>query len=82
MTSAQCQHARSLVGWSKKQLAEAADISFSTIHRFEDRGALPNSRLLVDIQQALEAAGVEFIAENSGGPGVRLRNRQDADHQN
>jgi hypothetical protein len=27
----------------------------------------------VAIQQALEAAGVEFIAENGGGPGVRLK---------
>jgi hypothetical protein len=25
------------------------------------------------IRGALEAAGVEFIAENGGGPGVRLR---------
>jgi hypothetical protein len=24
----------------------------------------------------LELAGVEFIEENGGGPGVRLRNRQ------
>jgi hypothetical protein len=28
---------------------------------------------LADIQHALEAAGVEFIPENGGGPGVRLR---------
>jgi hypothetical protein len=27
------------------------------------------------LQQALESAGVEFIDENSGGPGVRLRKR-------
>jgi hypothetical protein len=25
------------------------------------------------VQRALEAAGVEFIAENGGGAGVRLR---------
>jgi hypothetical protein len=28
------------------------------------------------IRRALEAAGVEFIDENGGGPGVRLRERQ------
>lgn len=28
---------------------------------------------LAAIQRALEAAGVEFIPENGGGPGVRLR---------
>jgi hypothetical protein len=27
------------------------------------------------IRRALEAAGVEFIDENGGGPGVRLRER-------
>ena len=26
--------------------------------------------------RVFEAAGVEFIDENGGGPGVRLRNRQ------
>jgi hypothetical protein len=28
------------------------------------------------IRLALEAAGVEFIDENGGGPGARLRHRQ------
>ena len=28
------------------------------------------------LRQALESAGVEFIDENGGGPGVRLRKRQ------
>ena len=28
------------------------------------------------VRNALEAAGVEFIDENGGGPGVRLRKRQ------
>jgi hypothetical protein len=28
------------------------------------------------IRRALEAAGVEFIDEDGGGPGVRLRKRQ------
>ncbi len=28
------------------------------------------------VRRALEAAGVEFIDENGGGAGVRLRNRQ------
>jgi hypothetical protein len=27
-------------------------------------------------RRALELAGIEFIDENGGGPGVRLRNRQ------
>jgi hypothetical protein len=28
------------------------------------------------VRRTLEMAGVEFIDENGGGPGVRLRNRQ------
>ena len=28
------------------------------------------------VRRALEAAGVEFIDENGGGPGVRLRKRR------
>jgi hypothetical protein len=31
---------------------------------------------LQKLQRALEAAGVEFIAENGGGAGVRLKNRR------
>jgi hypothetical protein len=29
----------------------------------------------IAIRRALEAAGVEFIEENGGGPGVRLKKR-------
>jgi hypothetical protein len=28
------------------------------------------------LRKALEDAGIEFIEENGGGPGVRLRDRQ------
>jgi len=31
---------------------------------------------LTKIKTALEKAGIEFIAENGGGPGVRLRKPQ------
>jgi hypothetical protein len=35
-----------------------------------------NNKMLVErISRALESAGVEFIDENGGGPGVRLRKR-------
>jgi hypothetical protein len=36
-----------------------------------DKGV--NMATMAAIQRALEAAGVEFIAENGGGAGVRLR---------
>jgi hypothetical protein len=36
----------------------------------------PYPRTLAALRAALESAGVEFIAENGGGPGVRLRKAQ------
>jgi hypothetical protein len=33
----------------------------------------------LSIRRALEAAGVEFIDENGGGPGVRLKERERRD---
>jgi hypothetical protein len=50
-------------------------LGLSTIVDFE-RSRRPVSRESVQaIREALESAGVEFIDENGGGPGVRLRKR-------
>jgi hypothetical protein len=50
-----------------------AGISFATLQRMEslgtDRSLAGN---VTAVQKALEVAGVEFISENGGGPGVRL----------
>ncbi len=46
-------------------------VSPTTITRLE-RGEELYPRTLAAIRAALEAAGVEFIEENGGGPGVRL----------
>lgn len=74
MTGNQFKAARSLLGWSQNQLAEAAGLSVPTIKRAEGSAALSASENAVDaIRSALEDAGVEFIAENGGGPGVRLK---------
>jgi hypothetical protein len=42
---------------------------------FERGARRPYQINLVAIQGACEAAGVEFIPENGGGPGVRLKRR-------
>ncbi|MCE8455317.1 helix-turn-helix domain-containing protein [Rhodovulum sulfidophilum] len=55
-----------------RELAEAAGVSTNTITRLEKGEAL-KPRTLEAIQSALESAGVEFIPENGGGPGVRLK---------
>lgn len=44
-----------------------------TITRFETGKTKGYADTLDKLQRALEAAGVEFIPENGGGAGVRLR---------
>ena len=63
------------MAWSQEQLAEAADVSIPTIKRLEaNDGPLGGrSGTGAKIQTALERAGVEFIDENGGGAGVRLK---------
>jgi transcriptional regulator with XRE-family HTH domain len=75
----QIKAARALLGWSQEDLARAADVSVPTIKRLEASEGLLGGRSETGekIQKALQAAGVEFIAENGGGPGVRLRKRVD-----
>jgi hypothetical protein len=58
-------------------LAAAADVSIPTIKRLEAQDGPLGGRdeTGIKIRSALESAGVEFIDENGGGPGVRLRKR-------
>jgi transcriptional regulator with XRE-family HTH domain len=73
ITGYQARVAREMLALTREQLSERSKIPVRTLSRFEDgRGpAMPNT--VVAIRVALEAAGVEFIAENGGGAGVRLR---------
>jgi ribosome-binding protein aMBF1 (putative translation factor) len=78
LTSAQIRAARALIKWSAEDLSQKSSVSLRTIRRAEladHRMAMtiPNN---LAIRRALESAGVEFIDENGGGPGVRLRKRQ------
>ena len=70
--------ARALLRWEQRDLAEASTVSLPTIKRLEARpGALvAHDRTIADIRRAFERAGIEFIDENGGGPGLRLRKRQ------
>jgi transcriptional regulator with XRE-family HTH domain len=77
LSPAQCRAARALIGWSQDKLAAESRVAKATIANFEANKRSPYERTLADLQETLEAAGVEFIAENGGGPGVRLRKRQD-----
>jgi predicted transcriptional regulator len=74
----QIKAGRALLAWSQEQLAAAAEVSIPTIKRLEanDGPVGGRGRTVEKILNAMEAAGVEFIDENGGGPGVRLRNPQ------
>jgi len=74
--SAQCRAARGLLAWSQQDLAEAAGVGIVTVHQLEAGTSEPRRATLQVIRNAFEAAGVEFIDENGGGPGVRLRERR------
>jgi predicted transcriptional regulator len=63
--------------WSQSDLAEESGISEPTIARLESAdGELGGREVTVErIRAALEKGGIEFIDENGGGAGVRLRKR-------
>src|SRR5579872_5100810 len=71
----QVKAARALLGWSQDDLAKAAEVSIPTIKRLEASDGLLGGRGETSdrIVGAIRSAGVEFIDENGGGPGVRLR---------
>ncbi|MFY9835143.1 MAG: transcriptional regulator [Xanthobacteraceae bacterium] len=59
-------------------MAAAAGVSIPTIKRLEAQDGPLGGRDQTGskIRLALESAGVEFIDENGGGAGVRLKKRQ------
>ena len=74
ITGLQIRMARAALRWGVRDLAAAAKVSPATVTRIEGEGdAQANAATLAAIRTALEAAGVEFIPENGGGAGVRLR---------
>ena len=66
-----------MVGWSQDDLAEKSGVSTPTIKRLEaaDGDLGGRAETGAALISALEKAGVEFIAENGGGAGVRLKKR-------
>ena len=78
LTSGQIRAARALLRWRAEDLARESTVGVATIRRaelteYETSMTAPND---LSVRRALEAAGVEFIDENGGGPGVRLRQRR------
>lgn len=73
ITAAQCRAARALVELSREELAERSRVSHRSIVDFERGAREPREATKAALHAALQAAGVEFISENGGGAGVRLR---------
>ena len=78
VTSAQVRMARAALNWTVRDLAEATGLHRNTVTNLEIGRYAGDSRTLAIIEQVLLKAGVEFIDENGGGPGVRFRRRQPA----
>ena len=70
----QVKMARAALGWSVRELAAKAEIAANTVSRYEN-GADAYGDTLLKMRRVFEDAGIEFINENGGGPGVRLRDK-------
>ena len=79
ISAAQLRAARALVSIDQRRLADLAGLSLPTIQRMEasDGVIRGNVDSLMKLMAALEAAGVELLAEGAasagGGRGVRLK---------
>ena len=69
----QSRAARGLLGWSQQDLADKAAVGIVTVRQLEAGAHKPRRATLDVVQRAFESAGVEFIDENGGGAGVRLK---------
>ena len=76
VTNAQVRMARAALDWTVRDLADATGLHRNTINNIEVGRYAGDPRTLELIEKTLRAAGVEFIDENGGGPGVRLRKPQ------
>ena len=69
---AQIRAARALIGLPQEELAELAGVGPRTMSRIE-LGETVRPASFEAVVNALESRGIEFIEENGGGAGVRLR---------
>ena len=78
VTSAQVRMARAALEWTVRDLAEATGLHRNTITNLEVGRYGGDPETLEIIEKTLIAAGIQFIDENGGGAGVRLRKRKSA----
>jgi len=76
VTSAQIRMARAALNWSVQELAEAVGVHRNTITNIEVGRYAGEPKTIEKLTHVLRKAGVEFLDENGGGPGVRLKVQQ------
>ncbi|MDI5926469.1 helix-turn-helix transcriptional regulator [Rhizobium leguminosarum] len=79
ITPAQSRAARALIDWSREQLADTSRVALRTIVDFERGARAPREVTALAIERAFSEAGIAFLDGDyagSGGPGVRLRDRE------
>ena len=72
---AQIRAARALLRWAAVDLVREFGVSLATIQRAEavdGKTALTLANAFA-VRRVFEAAGIEFVEENGGGPGARLK---------
>jgi DNA-binding XRE family transcriptional regulator len=77
VTSAQVRMARAALNWTVRDLAAATGLHRNTITNIEVGRYAGDPATLNLIKEVLIREGIEFIDENGGGPGVRLRRPAD-----
>ncbi len=65
--------ARAALHWTVRDLAEATGLHRNTITNIEVGRYAGDQKTLEIIEAVLRRAGVEFIDENGGGAGVRMK---------
>lgn len=78
-TSEQLRAARAMIGISQTDLAAMTGRTDKTVRRAETDVSLVAADTIAALRAALEAAGVEFLAGNGAGPGVRLKKQAQRD---
>ena len=76
ITGSHIRAAKAILDWSGDDLAKKAGVSLSSIRRVEAADDVPKNvsvNTMLNIQKALEQAGVEFIGTPERQPGVRLK---------
>lgn len=68
MSPEQIRAARSWLGWTQAELAEAANVGLSTVKDYESAKRTPIANNLEALKKALEEQSIKFTADGIRGP--------------